>query len=220
MQGLLDGYGKFQRFTISNGTLCFAGRMMDTDFWNTSKRINKVAPDALFMETVPPRGYGVMENLKGKGDNTFVNTLKFGDAYLSVTDSQKMLRFDPITLRITGNHTWDDKMDFLNMALGSAHPLPDPKSEAGCMLGLHPQRNVFGGEVQLYRFCPEAPSKRVSVAKYSTGYLPYFHSFGISSGHAVLPLMHFEVRSLLPRECEGPFAHSPCHATPDGAATR
>ena len=209
MQGLLDAYGKFHRFTIANGRLCFAARMMDTDFWNSSTAARKVAPDALFMETVPPRGYGVLENLKGKGDNTFVNTLRFGDSYLSVTDSQKMLRFDPISLRITGNHTWDDKMDFLNMALGSAHPLPDPQSDAGCMLGLHPQRNLppLGSEVQVYRFCPDAPSKRVPVAKYNTDYMAYFHSFGISAGvnkgsagHAVLPLMHFEVRGVRGRQ--------------------
>jgi hypothetical protein len=87
MQGLLDGFGKYQRFTISHGQLCFAATMMNTVFWNRSVAANKVAPDALFMDTVPPRGYSWMENLQAPGDNTFVNTIKVGSTYLSITDS-------------------------------------------------------------------------------------------------------------------------------------
>lgn len=146
--------------------------------------MKKVAPAPLFLETVPPRGYSALENLKSAaGDNTFVNTIKVGSFYRSITDSQKQLDFDPITLHVTANVTWHDRLDLLNFPLGSAHPLPDPNGGDGCTLGLHPQRNLIGGEVLLYRLCPEAPNQRVAVTKYSTGYLAYFHSFGM---HALL----------------------------------
>lgn len=193
MQGLLDGFGKYHRFTISHGQLCFEATMMGTVFWNTSVADNKVAPDALFMETAPPRGYSMMDNLQAVGDNTFVNTIKVGSTYLSITDSQKMLEFDPMTLRIKANFTWDDHLDRLNIALGSAHPLPEPGSAQGCLLGLHPERDVIGAQIKLYRFCPDRPSKRIVVATLRKSYLPYLHSFGISASHAVLPLMHFRV---------------------------
>eukprot|EP00966_Prymnesium_polylepis_P206346 4781242-Prymnesium_polylepis.1 len=107
-----------------------------------------------------------MDNLQAVGDNTFVNTIKMGDTYLSITDSQKMIEFDPISLRIKANFTWDDHLDFLNMPLGSAHPLPEPGSADGCLLGLHPERDLLGGRVKLYRFCPDRPSKRVVVAQF------------------------------------------------------
>ena len=62
-------FGKLSRFTVSQGKLCFASRMMDTEFYNLSIAKNYVAPSMLFMETTPPRGFSGLRNLAGPNDN-------------------------------------------------------------------------------------------------------------------------------------------------------
>jgi hypothetical protein len=54
LQGILDGFGKLNRFDIRQGQVCFTARMMDTGFYNDSIALQKVAPAVLFEQTAPP----------------------------------------------------------------------------------------------------------------------------------------------------------------------
>ena len=62
-----------------------------------------------------------------------------------------------------------------------------------CTVGLNPQHGLLGSEILLYEVCADAPYTRRELNKHRTKYMGYFHSFGLSSAHAVLPLQHFEV---------------------------
>ena len=101
---------------------------------------------------------------------------------------------------MTGDVKWNDGLqrESLGMSvLGSAHPLPDPRSTGSgneCQIGLHSQQGLLSHSVLLYRVCDDAPTTRHVVAKHTTGsQLPYFHSFGLSQSYAVLPLQHLSI---------------------------
>lgn len=201
-QGLLDGYGKLSRFTMSNGELCFASRIMDTGFYNYSVSRGSVAPSMLFQETTPPRNFSGLRNMNGANDNVFVNTYTLGDPadpnyFRCTTDSQKLVEFNPDTLAMHVETSWNDHID-TGIALGSAHPLPEvllstaPSQQ--CVINVHPQVGFLGNthDVSVYRVCADSPYTRVVLASVSNlAYLPYFHSWGLTENRAVLPLMKF-----------------------------
>ncbi len=198
-QGLLDGFGKLLRFRLGGGQLCFTARMMDTVFYNDSVAAGKIAPSMLFMETAPPRGYNGIENLRGGNDNVYVNTYQVGGHYRSVTDSQLVLEFDPVTLHMERKLKWDDKLE-TGISLGSAHQLPAVGGDgavvaAGCVVDVMPQVGFLQLEhsVTVFQICPDAPNTRVALNSFKYKYMPYFHSWGLTATHVVLPLMHFTV---------------------------
>jgi hypothetical protein len=111
--GLLDGFGKLQRFEIMNGQICFSTKMMSTLFYNESVQNNKIAPSILFFDTEPSNNYSGMEVMTGPNgecsknnsfilsllapltfcailflDNVYVNPVVMGGEYRMVTDSQ------------------------------------------------------------------------------------------------------------------------------------
>ena len=196
--GLLDGFGKLARFTIANQSLCYQSRMMDTNFYNASMQAGKIAPGLMFDETAPPRNYSGLQNLAGFNDNVFVNTYSLGTGgershFRCVTDSQTSMEFDPLTLHMVGSKIkWEDKMDFGNLPIGSAHPLPHPH-KAGCILNVHPQTAFYmlGHQVSVYQMCNDAPFSRKRINAIHTPYMPYLHSWGLTSSTVVLPMMPF-----------------------------
>ena len=134
--GLLDGFGKLQKFEFSDGQLCFKAKMMDTGFYNQSKAEGSIAPSLLFMETSPASGHSGVDNLKGPNDNVFVNPILFpgNDNFVMVTDSQLLMQFDPMTLERLGKIVFSDDLDSGNIVLGSAHPTV--RHSDGCLLNV------------------------------------------------------------------------------------
>jgi len=198
-RGLLDGFGKLNRFTFANGSICFKSKMMDTGFYNASLSAGKVGPSLLFAETDPPRGYGAMTNMQGPNDNVFVNTYQMADVFRAVTDSETSLEFDPHTLAMIGKTKWSDQDDEIPAPImftsGSAHQLPHPNMTQ-CIVNVLPKGDMmgwFGGEVEVYQICPEAPTDRVVLNSYKMGYRPYFHSWGLSQNYAIFIHMHFSM---------------------------
>ena len=192
MEGALDAFGKLSRFTVDKGRVCFAAQMMRTGFWNKSVELGSIAPGLLFYDTTPPRKNKGMTNLNAPNDNSYVNTMTVGKRFFGVTDSKNVIEFDPTSLEVLGDVHFEDNLDRLTVALGSAHPLPEPNSTRGCVLDVRPESvAMLVHEVVVYRVCDDAPTTRVKVATLHTGsQLPYFHSFGVAPRHAVLPLQH------------------------------
>lgn len=61
--GMLDGFGKLQRFELHEGRMCFEARMMDTLFYNASIAAQKIVPTMLFEPSVPDNHYSGPEIL-------------------------------------------------------------------------------------------------------------------------------------------------------------
>ena len=109
-QGILDGFGKVQRFVLrgDNGTVCFHARMMDTEFYNKSIAAQSVWNVFLFMETKPPINGSNIGKAVNVNDNVFVNTVALqGRAddkdvfeYVMLTDMPVRLPIDMDTLKM------------------------------------------------------------------------------------------------------------------------
>jgi len=110
-KGVLDGFGKMNRFQFSRGELCYKSKMMRTGFYNESHQLGTVGPGMLFDETVPPRSCPKGSpkypscNIKAPNDNTFVNVERLGETYTTWTDSTNADTFDPLSLDVTGSLT-------------------------------------------------------------------------------------------------------------------
>jgi carotenoid cleavage dioxygenase-like enzyme len=191
--GLLDGFGKFNKFEVYGETLCFSSRMMSTGFYNWSKQIDRIAPEILFVDTIPQSNFSGTQMLGGANDNTFVNSYQIDGQFFTVTDTPTVVEFNMKDLSIISNVTWKDSIDSFQLSLGSAHPIKDP--ESGCFFNAHPQTDILGigHNILLIKICPGAPSTRVLVNKFSSWYLNYYHSWGLSPNYAVFLQMHFSL---------------------------
>ena len=200
---VLDGFGKLHSFELDGGDGgggCFSAAMMNTGFYNASVAKGVVTAGVLFDETVPPRkGLDPLRNILAPNDNVIINTVKLGEGYMMVTDSPTTLDFDPRTLGMLGEHKWDDKMVKLGNKgmLSSGHPVRRPRSSAsgaehGQLIDIVVEAPFVGGgagRVDVFAVADDAPTTRVKLNGYALpkGFLPYFHSFGVTGDYVVLP---------------------------------
>lgn len=112
---------------------------------------------------------------------------------MSLTDSQYMLSFGLDDLSVRSLVKWGDRLDSGKVSTGSAHAL----KRGDCMIDIDPQSNMDGtdAKVLVYELCCLACQelKRTELNSYNTsiGYVPYMHSFGLTSQFAVLPHQSF-----------------------------
>ena len=206
---VLDGFGKLHSFELDGGNGgdpagggggggCFSAKMMNTAFYNASLAKGEVTAGVLFDETVPPRkGLDPLRNILAPNDNVIINTVKLGEDFMMVTDSPTTLDFDPITLGMLDTHQWDDKMVRFGSKgmLSSGHPVRRPRSataENGQLIDVVVEAPYVGGgagRVDVFAVADDAPTTRVKLNGYDLpkGFLPYFHSFGVTSEYVVLP---------------------------------
>jgi len=231
-QGTLDGFGKLHRFQLSDGKVCERARMMLTGFYNQSHEMGTVAPSMLFDETSPPRQpCNVTEpkhskypscNVDAPNDNTFVNAIKLGDEYLTITDSVYADHIDPINAQVLGKWNWTDKVGhFLHMgALASAHPLRrDGWYSDSDMIMLQidtsplPRGVPFvGGYVDVLNVSNKDPHFRNKIwTSPKQKITPYFHSFGVTADFVVLgftPMLFDMWQSIIGKPMCDAFASS------------
>jgi carotenoid cleavage dioxygenase-like enzyme len=203
VQGLFDAFGKLHRFGFNtNGSMTFVCKMMDTAFYNQSEALGAVGPGNVFYKTDPPRKFTGMQNIGGPNDNVFVNTYRIGEGnntrMRSITDSQTGVEFDPHTLKMMRNITWNDRLDKpappITYESGSAHPQWD--KESGCLFNVHPMDIMFTGwfpKVSLYKICPDDPNKRIVLNSYRPSHIPYFHSWGLSENFVITTHQPFTI---------------------------
>jgi len=190
--GILDSFGKLQRFRIESSKVCATYRIMETGFYNASKKAGTVGAGILFYETVPKRQCPMMDpmcNVKGPNDNNYVNTFKLGDKIMSISDTHTMLEVDPTSLIVERVHTFEDKVEEAIPFGASAHPKIHPGT--GDFIDFVGNGNPFleSAKVALFTLNESSPHKRTVFqdVHYPSG--PYMHSFGVSDRHIVLPKM-------------------------------
>ncbi|CAE8641976.1 unnamed protein product [Polarella glacialis] len=193
MVGLLDPFGKMQRFEMKGSTVCAAYRIMATGFYNASKALNTVAPSLLFYETDPPRDcpmYNPMCNMM-----PHVNTFKVGSKMLSITDAPSMLEIR--TLQVLKKHQFDaDRMEETLPYAGSAHPVNHPVT--GDWIDFVGNANLLtgGAQVNFFHLSGDNPTFRHSLGNLTFDHPPYMHSFGVTEHYLVLPRMPVELNIL------------------------
>lgn len=190
--GILDSFGKLQRFRIEGSKVCATYRIMATGFYNESKKAGTVGPGILFYETIPKRECPMIHpmcNVEAPSDNNFVNTFKLQDKILSISDTHTMLEVDPVSLEVEGIHRFDDKVEEAIPFGSSAHPKIHPST--GDIIDFIGNGNPMlnSAKVSLYALNESAPHERKVFRDIHYDSAPYMHSFGVSEKHLVLPRM-------------------------------
>jgi len=208
---ILDSFGRMNRieFIRDQGELCVTQKMLDTKFYNRSKKLGAVAPGFIFTETDPPRkcpgllhlpGCNIISMALNEVDNTYVNTIKIGDSFFLITDTHNWIELDINTLHTNGNAKW--KQSPLNIKtmhiteMGSAHPVPLPVSgtgSSGVYVSLKINTPMTGSTTSVELFTvPSDASPLVEdilatvetstlVPSMPGAYVPYMHSFGLTA---------------------------------------
>lgn len=171
---VLDTFGRLTKVEFEGDRVCFSSKMLDTNFYNASLRLNHIAPAVLFTETDPPRKCDVamcnqVAMMTGKSDNTWVNTVRVNRSTYLVTDTHTWIELDSASLGVKGPIQWNkrENPDLHITELGSAHPLKIPthsslsstnntdehvalRSSFGMMYGEHAM-------IDLYRVSSDVP---------------------------------------------------------------
>jgi beta,beta-carotene 9',10'-dioxygenase len=113
-------------------------------------------------------------------DNTNVNVVKMGDDLVAMTEGDKQVRIDAQSLRALG--TVEYERDDLGGTVAGAHPHFD--FERGQVVNF---TTKFGldGLISIYEHAATERRRKV-VASWRTSHVPYLHSFGLTSRHAIL----------------------------------
>lgn len=196
-QSFFDGYGKFNRFELLKGKVCWTAKYMNTSYYREAEMLGRPATGT-FMGTDPPLpGCPLLHPMcKIDGmptENNWVNLMPTNDASegLVLTDSPVYVRFDYETLETKGTYQWTDGgmmpkwLKPLHIpTTGSAHPVHRPKTES-TYIEVLPEVGVSD-----YVAVVEIDVKTMNRSVLS--HVPvksalYFHSFGVSENYVVLP---------------------------------
>ena len=196
--GVLDGFGKLNRFELANQQVCFRSQMMQTAFYKNSQQMGTVAPGMLFNETIPPRkcppGKTIPScNVKAPNDNTYVNTFKLGDHYTTWTDSPVLNEIDPHSIQVTGKFNWTDQIGHPRHlgVLGAAHPVRRLNGAKELVLlqidtPILPDILQQGAYVDVAQVDDRNPHQRELIhTSKKQQRTPYFHSFGLTEDYVV-----------------------------------
>jgi len=192
---IFDSWGKMHKFDFNpdSGKVCYKAKMMETGFYNESKKLNTVAHGILFVESDPPRKKCVapMCNLMAANDNTFVNNMEIAPGkFCSLTDTSTWQDFNAETLGDFHKHKFNDHIKKpAHMAqMGPAHPQLRP-NYPNTWVSVEQQSPLLpGGKpiVTVFTLDTAKPDMRFEVASYEYANLPYFHSFGLHEDFALL----------------------------------
>jgi len=207
-QGIFDGFAMTNRFELNpqdqSTKMCYTSKWFNSGFYNEfAKDPSKPPRGVLFEDTVPPRKSCFLDmcDYNAPNDNNWVNMVVIGDELVWVSDTLTMVVMDPVTMNVTGHKTWaDDKKGITGLPApswalkehapsgGSAHPLLIPGTQTFVEI-LTEMPLVLGNYfVDVYTF--EAGVKngtRTKLASIEANKLQYFHSFGVTPKHIVLP---------------------------------
>mmetsp|Transcript_43858 Transcript_43858/g.121358 ORF Transcript_43858/g.121358 Transcript_43858/m.121358 type:complete len:567 (-) Transcript_43858:167-1867(-) len=194
-KSLFDGYGRTNRFEMSATELCYTSAFLNTSYYQAAVRLGKIGPGVLFEGTVPDRPpcptLDPVCDLQAPRDNNWVNLLPVQGKALLLSDSTLMLSFDPETLAVSGEHQWEDSLDwaFHRSTFGSAHPVLRPGTEATYIevTGMVPIVPFTSPYIAVYAVDAAVGRTRTLLARVPTKNLQYFHSFGVTEHYVVLP---------------------------------
>lgn len=196
-QSYFDGYGKMNRFELSEGKVCFTAKYMNTSYYKEAELLGRPTT-SMFMGTDPPLPrcpwkHPFCKMSGAEKDNNWVNLLPTNNAGegLLLTDSPIFVRFDYETMDIRGDYKWKDGgmmpkwlKKFHFPATGSAHPVHRPKTESTWVevmleIGLKQALAVYTIDTKTM--------DRALLAHVPMKGAMYFHSFGVSENYVVLP---------------------------------
>jgi len=204
--GIFDGFGKLNRFELSEGKICYTSSWMNTGYKSEMEKLGEPRC-VLFEDTVPPRAACPMEHpLCNMGavpaDNNWVSMITVGGEAEYLSDTPTFKRMDMRTLNVTGTKVWkDDSAPSLGTvsptwvhaghigATGSAHPLMRPGTnnyiDVVVEQPMVPMMESAYLSVYSFSSLEAGPQNRELITSIKMPKSQYFHSYGITENYNI-----------------------------------
>ena len=193
-----DAFGKISSWKfIGNGSAYFSTKFIQSEFYQTSRQQNTIAPWLMFESVKPP--FNEIEKLHAliRGiDNMNVNVVKFkdieskSDSFVALNDFWKIYEIDPGTLQTVRSITATvprggktGSFSFLSF-LSSAHPLPEHGTNNHISF-VSSVSLIPGIKSKITAVRILSPEKRESIAQWEVEKVPYMHSFSVTENYVI-----------------------------------
>ena len=178
-----DGFGRFSVFKINGDKVTFSTKMLNSKYYEESKKEGNIIPGLLFCETTPARWMCNIPLVNMvytiQRDNNWVDLELTADGkeFLITSDSDIKLKFDVNKLEQTGQkHYFDPLMLFTGVS--HSQRLRDGTVIS---LGQDMQYNII-----LYKIEPQSPHYRQEIAKIPSDKFGLYHSFALTKDYAII----------------------------------
>jgi beta,beta-carotene 9',10'-dioxygenase len=185
-QHWFDGLGMIYAFRIGASTVDFRSRLLDSQAAREAWRGEaNLASFGTHNERAPLRR--VFEPVPRVSDNTNVNIVRMGPELVAMTEGDRQLVIDPLTLASTGPVAYSESS--LGGAIMTAHPQFDFARDR--VVNVATEIGT-GGVISIYEHDPGVRQRHV-VSSWKTKRVPYIHTFGLTPKHAILVAHPFAV---------------------------
>ena len=194
---LFDGYARISSFHLDGSSaLRFSSRMLDSKWYNATRKAGDVTPQFLMNATTPRRASDDLPllNALAPNDNNIVMPLRMNaSTWWYLSDSETRLQFDPASLRVTrelhastptsaSDYAGDAEPEGYRCTISSAHGLfekgtggggggGDLINQMGCSpsdpLPPLPGHKKKPDLVVVYRMARADPARRVAIASFT-----------------------------------------------------
>jgi beta,beta-carotene 9',10'-dioxygenase len=177
-----DGLGMLRRFTFSEGGVTYTNRMLRSNEFAYTEEHGELQHQQFGTnnrKTLSERLRSMFDTNPELTDNGVVSIGTVGKRFVAVTETSKMVEFDPESLTPMRTIKFDDNTDVLNTL---AHSQYDPYRKTIVNLG-----NRIGRQDAYVLFERNADSTtRTKRGEIPTDRLAYVHSFGLTDQYAVI----------------------------------
>lgn len=174
-----DGLAMLRRFEFAEGGVRYTNRFLRTQAYADAVDENSLGSPQF---GTTPSGYlaSMLSSLvPSPTDNTNVNVMRAGDAFVALTETPRYTAFDPETLETLGEWDFDDD---ISAHLACAHPVVDPRTGHTLNLGT---RFGLTHEYRVTSLPPDSQT-RETLATVETERVAYMHSFAVTEQYVVL----------------------------------
>lgn len=175
-----DGFALLRKFDIRDGTINCSHRFLESEAYTHAQQHDELR----FAEfgTNPDRTLGErFRDLLSSTltDNASIGVTTVGDQIVAITETPRMVAFDPQTLQTNGTVTFDDDLE-LTGSLG--HPHYDPRREEMVNYGARFGRTT---EYVIHRR-PVGGQTREVIGTVTVDRPSYIHSFALTGEYVIL----------------------------------
>ncbi|MEO0561396.1 MAG: carotenoid oxygenase family protein, partial [Chloroflexota bacterium] len=177
-----DALAMLHRFTVADGRVSYANRMLGSLDYKESTARGEVAMRGFATDPCMTAFRRVMSLFDpNMTDNASVNIVRWDERFIALTESPLAVEFDPVTLKTTAHRDFHDHI--LSRAATTAHPHTHPTT--GAIYNLATRFDIPRSFYRIYCYDPVA-DERTLLHEIAVPRPAYMHSFGITENYAVL----------------------------------
>lgn len=198
-QHWFDGLAMLHRFSFKDGRVDYANRFLASEAYREATGRGRIALREFATMPSSSRFRRILDNLLGPvTDNGNVNVTRLAGRMVALTETTRVIGFDPWSLETLGEVQFSDAV---KAQVWTAHPHFDPVRRK-----LYNVMVAFGPR-NFYRVCSmeENSQERVVVAEIRSARPSYLHSFAVTERYLVLVEIPLVVPSITLKVGWSPF---------------